>query len=77
LINTCAPYLSLPGNTLGKANNHSQYPKIKVKAKGVVFTGIHIPGKVQSGGCLTNRSSGQYSRKIRLLELSNIISVIG
>jgi hypothetical protein len=42
-----------------------------------VFTGIHTPGKVQSGGYLTNRSSGQYSRKIRLLEQSNIISVSG
>jgi hypothetical protein len=44
-----------------------------------MFTGIHIPGKVQSGGDLINRSSGRYSgkKKIRLLELSHTISVIG
>jgi hypothetical protein len=52
-------------------------PRTNVKTKEDVYTGIHIPGKVQSGGGLTNRLSGQYSGKIRLLELSHIISVIG
>jgi hypothetical protein len=63
LINNCVPYPSVLRNPLGTANSHYNYPNIftvpqplyrtKVKTEDV-FTGIHAPGKIQSGGCLTN-----------------------